>query len=196
VEVSASESDADSNQDVAIDSGQGADDSDNDNDDDDDEDEDDDDDEADVGSEGEEQTIDNLLDAGGAEPKAIEEIQGWHELREQIKADLTLANKKKEMTGKITQLLVLRNFATLRIKGYGRMAASKDIARQWHEGSGAHFARRVRVLARHYQLFEQLPAEKRGGDHGRSLFNDEPVQAAARAYLMSLETGEVTPKRF
>jgi hypothetical protein len=93
-------------------------------------------------------------------------------------------------------LLILRNFATLRIKGYGRIAASKEISRQWHEGKGTHLARRVRVLAHHYQLFEQLPAEKRGGNRGRSLFNDEQVQAASRAYLMGLATGEVTPKRF
>ncbi len=126
----------------------------------------------------------------------MEDIQGWQELREQIKSDLELAEKSKSSLSKITQLLILRNFATLRIKGCGRMAASEDIARQWREGKGAHFARRVRALARHYQLFEQLPVEKRGGDRGRSLFNDEQVQMASRAYLTNLETGEVTPKRF
>jgi len=76
------------------------------------------------------------------------------------------------------------------------MAASKEIAQQWREGKGAHFARQVRALARHYQLFEQLPVEKRGGDCGRSLFNDEQVQMALRAYLTNLATGKATPKRF
>ena len=47
----------------------------------------------------------------------------------------------------------------LQIKGSGQMAASKEIAWQWYEGKGTHFARQVQVLVRHYQLFEQLPAE-------------------------------------
>jgi len=98
-------------------------------------------DELETSSEGEEETIDDLLDAGGAEPKVMEDIQGWQELREQIKSDLELAEKSKSSLSKITQLLILRNFATLRIKGCGRMAASEDIARQWREGKGAHFAR-------------------------------------------------------
>jgi hypothetical protein len=34
---------------------------------------------------------------------------------------------------------------------------------QWHKGKGTHFARWVRILACHYQLFEQLPDEKQGG---------------------------------
>jgi len=76
------------------------------------------------------------------------------------------------------------------------MAASENIARQWKEGKGVYFARQIRVLARHYQLFEQLPAEKRGGDRGRSLLNNEQVQMASRTYLTGLKTGEVTPKKF
>jgi hypothetical protein len=71
VGVSALESDAESNQDVVIDSGQGGNDNDNDNDNDN---ADNDNDKAEIGSEGEEQMINNLLDAGGAKPKAIEEI--------------------------------------------------------------------------------------------------------------------------
>jgi hypothetical protein len=194
------ESDAESsNQDVSSDCNRGGDDGDDndgDNDNDDNDGDDDDDNNVVTNSDGEEETIDDLLDAGGAKPKPREDIREWHELREQIKQDLELAEKKKETHGKITQLLILRNFAMLRIKGCGRIAASKDIACQWHEGKGAHFAHRVRVLACHYQLFEQLPAEKRGGDRGHLLFNDEQVQTASRAYLTSLAMGEVTPKKF
>ena len=122
-------------------------------------------------SEGEEEDVDWLLDVVGPEPKAKDEIRGWEELREQIKEDQRKEDGKNKI--RMNQLTILRNFATLRIKGMGRIAASEDIVRQWHEGTGIHFARRIRLLARHYQLFEQLPIESRGGDRGRSLLNDE-----------------------
>src|ERR1700730_16817528 len=67
---------------------------------------------------------------------------------------------------------------------------------QWQDGVGSHFARQIRFLARHYQLFEQLPPQKRGKYTNRSLLSDEQVQMAARTYLTSLPTGEVTPLRF
>jgi hypothetical protein len=97
----------------------------------------------------------------------------------------------------INQLLILRNFATLCLKGYQTIAASFEIARQWHEKDGTHFTRKVRSLARHYQLFEQLPQEKRGGVRkGRTLLLDETMRSAARDWLASQKTGEVTPRRF
>lgn len=139
--------------------------------------------------------MDNFVDVGGADPKVDEDIRGWMELREQIRSDLLTAHKRHEPISHINQLMVLRNFATLRLKGLGRIAASKAIAQQWHHGEGVHFARQIRYLARHYQLFEQLPDNKQGGDRGRSLLNDERLQAAARTYLSSLPTGEVTPKK-
>jgi hypothetical protein len=137
-----------------------------------------------------------MLDAAGTEPKAKDEVRGWEELREQIKDDQRKGHREHKPLTHMNQLAVLRNFATLRIKGLRRIAASEEIARQWHEGKGIHFARRIRFVARHYQLFEQLPAEKRGGDRGRSLLDDEEIQAGAMAHLSSLPTGEVTPKRF
>jgi hypothetical protein len=73
------------------------------------------------------------------------------------------------------------------------MAASKEIMRQFHEGVGGYFARQICILARHYQLFEQLPEERRGGAAGQSLLKDERVQVAARTYLLGVPTGEVTP---
>jgi len=52
------------------------------------------------------------------------------------------------------------------------------------------------MLACHYQLYEQLPVEKQGADSRKSLLNDKQVQKAARTYLLSLPTGDVTPKKF
>jgi hypothetical protein len=150
-----------------------------------------------TGSEGEEEDVDLLLDAApGPEPKARDEVRGWEELREQIKEDLVEAYKGNKTRTRANQLTILRNFATLRIKGLGRIDASNELARQWHEGTGVHFARRIRFLARHYQLFEQLPIEKRGGDRGQSLLSNERIQMATRAYLSNLAVGEVTPRRF
>ena len=128
--------------------------------------------------------------------RAREEIRGWPELQEQIKEDQKMAQKQKASPTRINQLMILRNFATLRIKGFGRMATSQEIARQWHEGKGVHFSHQIRILARHYQRFEQLPVEKRGGEGGQSLINDEQLQKAALTYLSSVPTGEVTPKEF
>ncbi|CDO77934.1 hypothetical protein BN946_scf184610.g1 [Trametes cinnabarina] len=134
---------------------------------------------------------DNLEEMGGGA-----EIRGWKELREQVKVDL----KKKSpplSLAQTNQLIIIRNFATLRLKGFGRITASQEIARQWHEGEGTHLARCVRALARHYQVFEQLPIEKRGGKReSRSHLYDESVRRSARAWLTSQPNGEVTPKRF
>lgn len=127
------------------------------------------------------------------------EIRGWLTLRAQIKEDL----KKKARSlplSQINQLMILRNFATLRLKGLGRIVASKEIARQWHDkldGSSDHFARRIRALARHYQIFEQLPKERRGGfKNSRSILKNETVRNAARAWLFQQEKGKVTPIKF
>jgi hypothetical protein len=76
------------------------------------------------------------------------------------------------------------------------MVASQEIARQWHNGMGAHFAHQIQLLAQHYQLFECLPASNQGGDGGRSLLNDEQVQMAARTYLLDLSVGDVTATQF
>lgn len=124
------------------------------------------------------------------------EIRAWDELREQIKKDLK-KNSNCLPLSKINQLLVIRNFATLRLKGYGRIQASEEIAQQWHEGEGKHYARQVRALARHYQIFEQLPREKRGGERmARSLLFDERIKTAARGWLIAQEVGQVSPRQF
>ena len=153
--------------------------------------------EEEYGSDGEEEDMQRFFDfeeAGPAPTARGDKIREWPELREQVKTDL---QQKQNMTfTQKNQLMIIRNFATLRIKGFGRMAASEQIAQQWHEGEGVHFARQIRTLARHYQKFEQLPPEKRGSGGGRSLFNDEKVQLAARTHLMGLPTGSVTPTQF
>jgi hypothetical protein len=140
--------------------------------------------------------MDNFMEASGSGPKAKEDIRSWKELREQLKLDWLEGQKKNERPTHLNKLTILQNFAMLRIKGVRRIAASKEIARVWQDGVGAYFARQIRFLARHYQLFEQLPEEKRGGAGGRSLLKDERVQAAARTHLSSVPTGEVTPKKF
>jgi hypothetical protein len=61
--------------------------------------------------------------------------------------------------------MIIRNFATLRLKGVSHIQAGAEIACQWHEGKGDWFARQVRSLARHYQLFGKLPRELCGGAH-------------------------------
>ena len=96
----------------------------------------------------------------------------------------------------INQLLIIRNFATLRLKGLSHIEASVEIARQWHESEGIYFAWCVRALARHYQIFEQLPKENRGGTRTHSLLLDEHVKTAAIAHLTSLKSGQVSPQLF
>jgi hypothetical protein len=73
---------------------------------------------------------------------SLEEIHGWDKLRDQIKKDL-----KKNHTSlpllHINQLMILQNFATLRLKGHSCISTSNQIAQQWHEkkdGLSIHFA--------------------------------------------------------
>ncbi|TFK80727.1 hypothetical protein K466DRAFT_636180 [Polyporus arcularius HHB13444] len=124
------------------------------------------------------------------------EVRDWNALRTKI--SLQLKKNHKQLTlAQINQLTILRNFATLRLKGYRRIAASLEIARQWKDGDGTWFARRVRALARHYQVFEDLPVEKRGGKrNGRSYLHEESVERTSRDWLTAQTAGEVTPHKF
>ncbi|KIK24654.1 hypothetical protein PISMIDRAFT_29102 [Pisolithus microcarpus 441] len=122
-------------------------------------------------------------------------IHDWGTLRTQIQLDLKKKHKELSLA-KVNQLMILSNFATLRLKGATQTKASLEIAQQWHIGSGngSWFAQRVCALARHYQVFEQLPVEKHGGHRlGHSLLHDESVQNHTRRWLSNLKTGEVTP---
>lgn len=124
-----------------------------------------------------------MLEAGATEAKNPSQIKGWEELRAIIKEDLKKSKKRGASLTEINQLLILQNFTTLRLKGMRRIKASEYIAFEWHEGNGTHFAKQIRILARHFQLFEQLPHEKRGRYRGRTLLNDERVQAASQLRL-------------
>ena len=122
------------------------------------------------------------------------DIRDWEVLREQIKTTLRKKSKQLPLT-QINQLMILTNFATLRLKGYTRNAASLEIAKQWHNGDGVWFARRICSLARHYQVFEQLPIEKRGGrSNSKSWLHNESVKHLTREWLSAQPTGKVTPK--
>ena len=100
----------------------------------------------------------------------------------------------------INQLLILCNFATLHLKGQGRVAASKEIIRQWHdklEGSSDYFAYQIQVLAWNYQIFEQLPKEHHGRfKNSQSILKNEAVCNSAQAWLFQQEKGKVTPMKF
>jgi hypothetical protein len=96
-----------------------------------------------ISSEGEEEDTDLLLDAVGAEPKAKDDVRSWEELREQIKDDQRQGHKEHAPHSHMNKLTLLRNFATLRIKGMACIAASEEIARQFHEGAGVHFTRKI-----------------------------------------------------
>ncbi|KAI0676399.1 hypothetical protein C8Q78DRAFT_17309 [Trametes maxima] len=123
-------------------------------------------------------------------------VKTWKELLDQIKKDLKKDSQKMTLA-QINQLNVLRAFSILRLKGMHAIRASLEIARQWHENTGTHFARRVRALARHYQVFEHLPREKRGGKRDkRSYLHDESIRRAARDWLSAQAVGEVTPRCF
>lgn len=151
-----------------------------------------------------EKEIEAMVDLGEADGEAWEdeidentmnpqmELCPWDVLRAKIKDEV----KKKQKILSIShlnQLMILANFATLRLKGLSRMAASAEIAHQWHEGNGIWFARRVRNLARHYQIFEQLPKERCGGLRmGRSWLHDEAVRSHVQQFLRSVPTGKVT----
>lgn len=73
-------------------------------------------------------------------------VKPWDALQEQIKEDLKKGKKKLPMSN-LNQLIVLYNFATLRIKGYGCMAASTEIAQQWSEAEGVHLSHQLGALA-------------------------------------------------
>ena len=124
------------------------------------------------------------------------DVHGWEVLQEQIKKDMKKTGNTLPIT-QINQLLILQNFATLQLKGYGKIKASFEIAQQWHEGEGKHYAHKAQALAWHYQVFEQLPSEKRGGEKmACSLLLDECIKTAAQSWLTSQQVSQVTPHHF
>jgi hypothetical protein len=105
----------------------------------------------------------------------------WPEIRAEVDKQLKTQFKTLART-EVNQLIILRSFATLLMRGVKRIDASLRVAEQWRDGAGTHFARRVRALARHYQLLGKLLTENRGGARsggrcrGTSLLLDERVE--------------------
>ena len=108
-------------------------------------------------AENEEEVIATVLHVNGADPGPKVDVRTWKDLREQLKDNITHAYKQHARLTILNQLLLLHNFATLRMKGSGITVASQEITWQWHDGKGTYFARQIRILARHYQIHEQLP---------------------------------------
>lgn len=128
--------------------------------------------------------------------EAVPKPKEWSDLRELVKKQLS-AKKKTRTLAEFNKLTIIRNFCTLRLKGHGWGSASREIAQQWHEGEGVHFARMVCLLVRFYRRFEALPVERRGGLRAsRSLFCDETVQGISRDWLGTQKIGSVTPLKF
>jgi hypothetical protein len=131
-------------------------------------------------------------------PTTQSEKCSWSALWEQIKSDLNKQYKSISLS-QINQLMILHNFATLCIKGAMQMEASLAIVRQWHEGSGSsqHFACQIWALVYHYEVFEQLPQEWRGGaECVQSLFKEEAICHTAWSWLLSQTLGSVTLQKF
>ena len=93
------------------------------------------------------------------EQDPVEHICNWANLRKDIKDHLKKHSRTLPLSH-INQLMIISNFSTLQLKGSSCTQASIEIAHQWHKGPGNWFARRVRALTRHYQIFEKLPLEK------------------------------------
>ena len=146
----------------------------------------------------------------------VTEIRPWPVLRDEIDGILNKQKNKATLPlsqvclcvhksgyldanfrRKINQLQLIRNFATLRIKGFKKIAASIHLAQSHHDGDGVYFARQVRALARHYQVYEHLPIELRGGNRlGSCYLDDEDVKREACSWLESQKTGSVTSSGF
>lgn len=132
------------------------------------------------------------LDENIAGPKGTK--RPWPDLREKIQMDIKKGRKTLPLSH-LNALMVLLNFSTLIIKGYGRIEASRQVATSWHKKEGVWFTRRIRDWARHYEIFETLPAERRGGKRvQRSFLHRDEIRTAVLSFLRSLPSGKVTPR--
>ncbi|EDR04366.1 uncharacterized protein LACBIDRAFT_330618 [Laccaria bicolor S238N-H82] len=99
------------------------------------------------------------------------EIKDWATLRAQIKADLK-KNAKKFALSELNKLMIICNFATLRIKGRSRIEARR------FEHS--------RAITKYSNNFQSSIVV---------LLKDELVKKRILDFLQSLPTGKVTPKK-
>jgi hypothetical protein len=135
-----------------------------------------------------------------AEQVPASQTRSWADVRREV--DMKL-KKNFDQLGQteVNQLMVLRVFATLQMKGVSKMDASHQIAEQWQEGTGTHFARCVRALARHYKASGKLLRENCGGARsgrlyrGTSLLLHKGVEGQVRVWLTTQKVGSVTPQR-
>jgi hypothetical protein len=81
-----------------------------------------------------EDELDELMDS------TVDAERSWSEIRAEVDAQLK-KNFKHFGRTEVNQLIILRSFATLLMKGYGKVEASKRIAEQWRDGEGLHFSR-------------------------------------------------------
>ncbi|KAJ7715735.1 hypothetical protein B0H16DRAFT_1477153 [Mycena metata] len=92
-------------------------------------------------------------------------ILTWTEIRDLVDKKLRAAKKSHTPLAQVNQLLIIRNFATLSLKGFGCIQASVEIARQWHKDKGVHFARRVRAFSSAILKIFKISPERREGVH-------------------------------
>ncbi|KAJ7819430.1 hypothetical protein B0H13DRAFT_2378379 [Mycena leptocephala] len=81
------------------------------------------------------------LDENIAGPKGTK--QPWPELHKKIQMDIKKGRKTLPLS-RLNALMVLLNFSTLVIKGYGLIEASRLVATSWHKKEGVWFTRRIR----------------------------------------------------
>ena len=124
------------------------------------------------------------------------DIKDWNTLCKQIQLGLEMHSKKMALS-QINKLMIIVNFTTLCIKGKSCTAASLEIAAQWNDAQDrVWFACKVRILARNYEIFEQLLIERCGSLRSeQSLLKDELIKKKILDYLQSLPTRHVTPKK-
>ena len=85
-------------------------------------------------SDGEERNTEFLLDTEEDGPMATakdkSEIRTWDKLWDQLKGDLQAVKGRSATLTQINQLIILRNFANLHMKGLKCIVASEQIAEQ------------------------------------------------------------------
>ena len=106
------------------------------------------------------------------------DIRDWKMLCDQIRADLKKRLKALPLS-QVNQLLILSNFATLRLKGVSQINASHEIARQWHDGKGTYFARCV--CDKSYKVQRSA----------RDEYNQVKLSFGDKGYIQYLETSTI-----
>ncbi|KAF9489413.1 hypothetical protein BDN71DRAFT_1529516 [Pleurotus eryngii] len=130
------------------------------------------------------------------------EIEGADELNEEDgeawedKLEENICNPQMEIRlWDVLQKQISKSLKNRTLPWHSRIEASHLIALICKGGEGEWFAHRIRELARHYQIFEDLPTEQRSGSRiGRSWIHHEGVHPQVRDFLKSLPAGKVTPQ--